>query len=446
MKRRWIVVAVITICLGVAVFGVLRSRISPDEAATGYITAAVERGEIVNTITSTGTIEPVSTVNVGTQVSGIINKVYVDFNDTVTKGQLIAELDRTLLSGALDEAAAARNRAKAQYDQALAEYQRNEPLFKKGFVAEQDLSQLHATLLMQEATLQSADATVKKARINLQYATITSPITGTVIQRNIEAGQTVASNFSAPTLFVIAENLRRMQILASVDEADIGAIRKGQEVTYTVQAYADKKFAGTVEQVRLQPTVAQNVVTYTVVITTENSDGTLLPGMTATIDFIVEKATDVLMIPSAALRFRPAGDSGMQMRRHGADGVHSRPAWGSGPPMSPLQGGAEGAMSSKRQWGDSSRAGGAARPGRMPGDSSMVRRGVVWIASPDSLPQLIPVRIGITDGKMTEVHSKADLSEGMMVITGVKTTPKKKTKSVSLLPQPGRPPGGGGRP
>lgn len=424
MKKRWIAVVLTALCGSAVLLGLPRLRGQTDAASAGYILAQIDKGEIVTTITSTGTIQPVATVSVGTQVSGIIDKIYVDFNDTVTRGQLIAELDRTLLLGALDEALAVRTRAQAQYDLAKAEYERNEPLFKKGFVAEQMITRLRATFLTQEATLQSAEATVRKAKINLQYATITSPIKGTVIQRNIEAGQTVAASFSAPTLFIIAEDLKRMQILASVDEADIGSIRKGQEVRFGVQAFPDKQYSGTVLQVRLQPTVTQNVVTYTVVIGAENSDNSLMPGMTATVDFIVEKAPDVFMVPNAALRFTPVHDSlkGKVRRtvRQGANGA------------------------GEHVHRDASQVSSGRKAGVQPSERHRPKSGTVWIAVPDSAPRPLVLRTGITDGKMTEVAShRGELAVGMMVITGVRSAPDKKVKSVSLLPTSPRPPGGG---
>ncbi|MBN1578770.1 MAG: efflux RND transporter periplasmic adaptor subunit [Chitinispirillaceae bacterium] len=421
MKKKWIIGTAAVALLGAAVSGMLLLRQRSAGVEPEYTTVPVERGEISNSITSTGTLEPVSVVDVGTQVSGILDKVYVDFNDTVKKGQLIAELDRTVLSGALDEAIANRNRVKALFDLAQAEYKRNEPLFKKGFLSEQEFTKIRTDYLTQEATLQSAEASVIKARTNLQYATITSPINGTVIQRNIEVGQTVAANFSAPTLFVIAEDLRRMQILASVDEADIGVIRQGQEVRFTVQAFPEKKFSGIVEQVRLQPTISQNVVTYTVVIATENSDGTLLPGMTATVDFIIEKATDVLMVPSAALRFKPTGDSG------GGTGMKKRKT--------------EAATGRGELQRDSMQAKRGSRFEKHDTDGAGGKRGVVWVWSSGIPPRPAFIRTGITDGKMTEVRSCANIAESTLVITGARTTPKKKAKSVSILPQPRRPGG-----
>jgi HlyD family secretion protein len=434
MKKLWIIIIIIIIILA-AVAAILPKRTANGKSVNGseYTMAAIERGEIITAITSTGTLEPVSTVDVGTQVSGIIDKLYVDYNDTVEKGQLIAELDRTVLSGALDEAVAIRNRAKALFDLADAELKRNEPLFKKGFISEQEFIKLRTEYITQEATLQSAEASVKKARTNLQYATITSPIKGTVVERNIERGQTVAASFSAPILFVIAEDLKRMQILASVDEADIGGIHKEQEVRFTVQAFPDKKFSGVVEQIRLQPTVSQNVVTYTVVIATENVDGTLLPGMTATVDFIMEKATDVLMAPNAALRFQPTG---LPPRiPHTLKGKMGQGTQGGRTPQGMAEGGTLMGMSGRN---DSS----SMQKNTMSSDANgssetRQRRPAVWILSKDNTLRPVLVKTGITDGKFTEISSRESIPEGTQVVTGVATEDKKKKKSVSLLPQQG---------
>ncbi len=396
-----------------------------------YITAEVVRGDIIVTITSTGTLKPLSTVEVGTQVSGIIKKVYVDYNDTVKKGQIIAEIDRTLLSGVLDEAIAARKRAKALYDLAASEYRRNETLYKKGFISEQEFIRIKTDCLTQEAALHSAEAAVQKAATNLQYATITSPITGTVIKRNIEPGQTVAASFSSPTLFEIAEDLKKMQIFADVDEADIGKIRPGQEVKFTVQAYPEKRYSGHVEQVRLQPNISQNVVTYTVVISAENNEEEmLLPGMTATVDFIIEKAEDVLMVPNAAIRFKPL--SGLSEGN-------------SLPKKAPGEAGSRERIKPEA---------GTGRTGRGKNKSDLLpfnnidnreperimpkeERQKVWVLSAGSTPQPVAVYTGISDGKMTEVKKSKELREGRHVITGIRTFPKRKTKSVSLFPQPG---------
>lgn len=448
MNKKLIVIAAVT-SLIISGFIVHRKFTNGVTASgTEYTTAPIERGEIITTITSTGTLEPVATVDVGTQVSGIINKLYVDFNDPVEKGQLIAELDRTVLSGALDEAVAARSRSKALFDLAEAEYKRNEPLFKKGFISEQEFIKIRTDYITQKAALQSSEASLKKARTNLQYATITSPITGTVIARNIEVGQTVAASFSAPTLFVIAEDLKRMKILASVDEADIGGIYKDQEVRFTVQAFSDKNFTGVVKQVRLQPTVTQNVVTYTVVIETENSEGILLPGMTATVDFVTEKASDVLKVPNAALRFQPEG---VQLQRSRASGNTMKQRTNGAYPRSGKRNtrpaGNNSAPEMTRNDTSERKPGGNQKVSAGDGDTlsetngkygNRRKRSTVWVLSEDKTPRLLFVKTGITDGSFTEIHSRKTIAEGTMVITGVTKAEKKKKKTVSLLPQPRR--------
>lgn len=430
MKKGVITTVVVIALVGAASYGVVSTRNGKVAAGAGeYTTVRTGRGEIVNTITSTGTLQPVSTVDVGTQVSGIIDRIYVDFNDTVTKGQLIAELDRTVLAGALDEAIASRNRSKALYELARDEYKRNEPLLEKGFISEQEFARLRTEYITQEASLQSAEASVTKARTNLNYATITSPINGTVIERSIEVGQTVAASFSAPTLFVIAEDLGHMEILASVDEADIGGIRQGQEVRFTVQAYPDMNFIGEVKQIRLQPTTTQNVVTYTVVIATENPDGVLLPGMTATVDFVIEKAVNVLQVSNAALRFNPSGDSAKGRVPAQRPSIKKNSGEGRGAP--------DVAKGKGTVFGGKPVA--EELYGNQQIDAADGKRAAVWVLDQGYTPRQEFIRIGITDGKMTEIRSAGHIGEGTEVITGVKAITRKKEKSVSLIPQPGPP-------
>ncbi|MCY4224246.1 MAG: efflux RND transporter periplasmic adaptor subunit, partial [Bacteroidetes bacterium] len=264
----------------------------------------LEQGDLEAVVASTGALDAVTTVQVGTQVSGIISDIYVDFNDRVRAGQIIARIDTTLLWSTVRDAESNLERNQAQLKQAQRELDRLEPLYNQQFVTEVDYSRAQFDLDIAKAATKSAEISLDRARQNLSYATIIAPISGTVIERNVDVGQTVAASFSAPQLFLIADDLSTMEILASVDESDIGQIQEGQFARFTVQAYPDDMFDGTVRQVRLQSTVQENVVNYTVVIDVENPDGRLLPGMTATVDFLIESASDVLKIPNAALRFR----------------------------------------------------------------------------------------------------------------------------------------------
>jgi HlyD family secretion protein len=278
---------------------------APD--AGGFQLAVVTRDTLTDSVSCTGTLKAVGTVEVGTQVSGTIERVLVDYNHRVRKGQVLAELDTALFQASVDKSHAELRRAEALLAQARAEFQRHQPLLAEGHLSTQEFLGYETALATAQADLQSSRAALKQAETNLRYAQIRSPIDGTVIERQIEAGQTVAASFSTPTLFLIAEDLARMEIQTDVDESDIGLIRLGQDVIFTVQAYPDRKFNGTVSQVRLNPTETSNVVTYTVIVEAPNSDNLLLPGMTATADFIVSRTENVLLVPNAALQFVPDG-------------------------------------------------------------------------------------------------------------------------------------------
>ncbi|SDU46078.1 efflux RND transporter periplasmic adaptor subunit [Desulfobacula phenolica] len=264
----------------------------------------IKRGSIENTISCTGTLSAVGTVEVGTQVSGTIKKVLVDYNDRVTKGQILAELDLDTFNAAVDTANASVIKSRALYKQATADYERNKPLYEQGHLSSQEILIYETEKETARAELLSAKAFVKKEKINLRNAQIRSPINGVILKRDIEEGQTVAASLSTPTLFIIAENLSSMEIEASVDESDIGMVNKGQEVTFTVQSYPDDLFYGTVTQIQMNPTETSNVVMYTVIVAAPNKKGKLLPGMTATADFVVEKAENELLVSNAALNFR----------------------------------------------------------------------------------------------------------------------------------------------
>lgn len=268
-------------------------------------TETVTQGDLEILVSSTGTLAAVGTVDVGTQVSGTIDQVLVDYNDHVKQGQVLAVLDPALFEASVAEAEAGMMEARARLSQAQAELNRNKPLYQSGNLSAQEYLDLETTVVLNQAGVLSAEATLKRAKTNLENAQIRSPITGTVMTRNIEKGQTVAASYSTPTLFVIAEDLSRMQIEASVDESDIGQIREKQNVRFTVQAYLDETFTGVVSQIRLNPTTVSNVVTYTVMVDAENPKGLLLPGMTATLDFIVAQVKNALLVPNAALRYVP---------------------------------------------------------------------------------------------------------------------------------------------
>jgi HlyD family secretion protein len=376
------------------------------EIASPYRFETVERGDLESTVSATGALSAVTTIQVGTQVSGQIAEIMVDFNDRVRKGQLVARIDPTLLEQSVKEAEARVERAEAEVNQRQREYDRNAVLFETRSITESEINAVQYALDVVQADLKSARISLDRARRNLDYAEIFAPIDGVVIERNVDVGQTVAASFSAPQLFLIANDLAEMQILASVDESDIGMIEEGQDVRFTVQAYPDDSFRGTVQQVRLQSTVQENVVNYTVVVGVNNADGRLLPGMTASVDFLVQTATDVLKVSNAALRFRPTDEmmATVRERRQAREqeGDTLRPARAGG---SPTGGGA-----STRPPGP---------PGGFGGNGGSRDMALLWYVNEAGELSLQPVRTGISDGRATEVTGRG-LVEGLEVIAGVR--------------------------
>lgn len=270
-----------------------------------YTEAEAVKQDIVNSVTATGTIEPVTSVDVGTQVSGVISKLYVDYNSVVKAGEVIAELDRTNLMSELSSAQASLKSAQSELDYQKTNYERYKALYDKGLISANDFEQARLSYVQAQQRTRQQKESVKKAQTNLGYATITSPIDGVVLSKEVEEGQTVASSFSTPTLFKIARDLTDMRVIADVDEADIGDVKEGQRVTFTVDAFPDDTFEGQVTQVRQEATTESNVVTYEVVISAPNDDLKLKPGLTANVVIFTMEAKDVLAVPSKALRFTP---------------------------------------------------------------------------------------------------------------------------------------------
>lgn len=270
---------------------------------------AVGLQTLQNSVTATGTIEAVTSVTVGTQVSGIVNKLYVDYNSQVKKGQVIAELDKTNLLSELNTAKANLESAQSSLNYQSANLNRYQTLYKKGLVAADDYANALLTYRQAKEQVATAKESVQKAQTNLGYATITSPIDGTVISKSVEEGQTVAASFSTPELFTIAKDLTNMQVIADVDEADIGGVKEGNRVTFTVDAYPDDTFEGTVKQVRLEATTTNNVVTYEVVISAPNADLKLKPGLTANVTIMTQERSGVLAVANKALRFTPTKET-----------------------------------------------------------------------------------------------------------------------------------------
>jgi len=304
MKKRKIIIAISIVVL-VVIAVVYLVFIKKKNTEISWITTKPETGNIQNLVTATGTLNALKTVLVGTQVSGVISKIYVDFNDIVKQGQVIAVLDTRNLKVSLNEAQANLSKFQGQLVQIKADYERNLILYDKRLIAKSDLDLQTSSLQTAENTVLTAQGEVSKAKINLDFATITAPISGVIISRNVDVGQTVAASFSTPTLFTIANDLKKMQLQANVDEADIGLISIGQEVFFNVDAYPDQSFTGIVQQLRMQPITTNNVVNYAVMIDAPNDDLKLLPGMNANISIVVTESKNILKIPVSALNFFP---------------------------------------------------------------------------------------------------------------------------------------------
>lgn len=279
------------------------------EESVTFDTAKVAPTNLMTSVTATGTIEPVTSVTVGTQVSGIVSKLYVDYNSVVKKGQVIAELDKTNLVSQLNASKATLASAQSKLNYESSNYKRYDALYKKGLVSADEYENAQLTYKQAREQVASAKEEVQRAQTNLGYATITSPIDGIVLSKAVEEGQTVAASFSTPELFTIAQNLKEMQVVADVDEADIGDVREGERVTFTVDAYPDDTFEGTVKQVRQEATTTNNVVTYEVVISAPNADLKLKPGLTANVTIYTAERKNVTCVPSKALRYTPTKET-----------------------------------------------------------------------------------------------------------------------------------------
>ena len=313
MKKRYIIITISVILAMLFVFLITK------KAKNQYITKDLKKDTIIQYVEASGTIKPINTIAVGTQVSGTVQKIYVDYNSVVKKGDLLAELEPSLFQANVDQSSAKLRNAKASYSRAKAtlnykknNYQRYKHLYEKNYVSKDDVELAQANYLQAKAEVDSAQAEVSAASAslennmtNLRYSKITSPVDGTVISRAVDVGQTVAASFNTPTLFEVAKDLTKMQIETSVSEADIGKIKTGQKAQYTLDGYQDKKFEGEVTQVRLASTTTNNVVTYTVIISVDNSEGFVIPGMSANVSIIVGEARDVLCVENRALKFTP---------------------------------------------------------------------------------------------------------------------------------------------
>ena len=301
-KKGWIGIGVVAV---IVIFALVKCTGGKKEEKISFDTAKVEKTNIQTSITATGTIEPVTSVTVGTQVSGIVSHLYVDYNSVVKKGQVIAELDRTNLISELNTAKANLSSAQSSLNYQLSNYNRYKELYNKGLVSADEYESARLQYLQAKEQVNTSKESVQKAQTNLGYATITSPIDGVILSKSVEEGQTVAASFNTPELFVIAQDLTDMRVIADIDEADIGGVKEGQRVSFTVDAFPDDQFEGRVTQVRQPATTESNVVTYEVVISAPNNDLKLKPGLTANVTIFTLEKNDVLAVPSKALRFHP---------------------------------------------------------------------------------------------------------------------------------------------
>jgi HlyD family secretion protein len=442
-KRLWLSIAAIVIAVAAGIY-YYRSDVAAETPTLS--TAEVSRGDVVATVEATGTLEAVTTVEVGTQVSGTIKTLGADFNSQVRRGQVIAELDPSLFDTqvAQERATVARlkaevDRARVQAEDAKVKLGRAQDLAKQELIAKSDLDAAVSTSNAAEASVKSAEAqlvqaqaSLNQAQVNLSHTVIRAPIDGVVIARNVNVGQTVAASMQAPTLFVLAQNLKEMNVKASVDESDIGKIQLHQPVRFRVDAYPNETFTGTVSQVRLQPVVEQNVVSYITMIEVPNADLKLKPGMTAAVTIETGRAEDAIKVPNAALRFRPTAEAFQ--------------ALGQKPPE-PRQR-AQGEFARGTQAGTNARGPQAGTDGqgqRRDRDAGNGQRNAVWVLADNNLKR-VPVQVGITDGTQTVVMN-SDLTAGTRVVTGV-TTPSTPTAAAPagspLIPQGRRFGGGGG--
>jgi HlyD family secretion protein len=418
----------LTTCLLLATLAACRGK---GDKTAAYKTEAVARGVVTMTVTATGTISAVTTVQVGSQVSGVISRLYVDFNSRVKKGQLLAELDPTPFQQTVDQRRADLTKAQVDAANFQVTLNRQRRLLASGLTSQADLDAAKTSFDGATAQVQQANAAMKQAETNLQYTKITSPIDGIVADRQYDVGQTVAASFSAPTLFTIAQDLTKMQVQADVDQSDIGRVQVGQVARFTVDAYPEEEFRGRIKEIRLNATVTQNVVSYPVMIDVPNPEERLRPKMTANVTIDVAQVRGVLRIANAALRFRPesAGPAASTTAARTAPG---------GPLAGTIPTGGGGGRGGGG--GGGRRPGGAGGGGGFGGAAAGMprpqqkRAQTVYVMGADSKLKPVEVKTGITDGHYTQVLS-GDLHEGDKVVVGMQTT------KVESAP----PPGAGGR-
>jgi HlyD family secretion protein len=468
-KKRILVIILLVAAVGIFAAFNLRGK-----GPVQYYTAPVETGEIKQVVEATGTINAVITVQVGSQVSGTISRLYVDFNSHVKKGQLIAQIDPPLFEGALSQARADLENAKANLAVAIAntakarasevqtkaDYERNLGLSKQGVISQQSLdvakanadsaaAQVTAALAQESqarAQVQQKQAAVQVAQTNLDYTIIHAPIDGTVVARNVDVGQTVAASLQAPTLFTIAQDLTKMQVYAKTDESDVGQIRSGQKVTFKVDAYPRETFSGTVSQVRMNSTVVQNVVTYDTIIDFDNPELKLFPGMTAYVSIPVATAANVLKVPNGALRYKPdlppeeiralyqksgiPENAGSRKNGPSAQGESVPPSSTGSATAAPRP------QTAVARKGGAGNAGGDVTPRSTESQTPRYDSQVVWKLAPDKSLQPVRIKTGITDHTYTEVVQdlNGEIKAGDELVTGVA-----QGRASATAPRPGGP-------
>ncbi len=419
MKNRFVLILILSIIvLGAGGFLYFSNGSSPEVM---YRMDKVTRGDLQVVVTATGTLSAVRTVQVGTQVSGTIAKLYADFNSIVKKGQVVALIDPTFLEASVKDAQANLQRAKAQANESKRSFNRSKTLLGKGLTSQADYDAAITAYESNSAVQKQAQAQLDRAEINLRYATIKAPIDGVVISRAVDVGQTVAASLSAPTIFTIANDLTKMQVQANVDEADIGKVQVGQEVKFSVDAYAETPFLGIVSQIRLASVTVQNVVNYTVIIDVPNPELKLMPGMTATVTILVTKKENVLRVPTVALRFQPPAEQIEERKDSSSQQEDSA------------------RTERRRQFTQRMQEGGGGQSSRQGGGERAMAR--LWVQGKNKKLTSILIRPGIVDGTYTEIL-RGHVEEGQEIVVGA-LTQRPTTTATPLSPMGGG--GGGGR-
>jgi HlyD family secretion protein len=456
-QRRWLVSAIVVVVVAlVALFFLRRGK---DDGGEKYRTEVVDNGNVAQTVSATGTLSAVTTVQVGSQVSGIIAALHADFNSQVTKGQLLAELDPTPFQQQVDQRQADVAKSQVEVANSQVTLNRQKRLLAAGLIAQSEMDAAKAAYDAARAQADISRASLRQAQTNLGYTKIYSPIDGQVVSRAYDIGQTVAASFSAPTLFTIAKDLTKMQVQADVDQSDIGQVKVDEAARFTVDAYPEQEFRGRIAQVRLNATINQNVITYPVIIEVPNPEGRLRPSMTANVTIEVNQVRNVLRVPNAALRFRPetvegkdktatttgaAEGTGRRRDRSGTSGQAAGQQAAGGGERPSFERGAAG-MGERGQ-------GGIAGAGRaLDGSGGGGRQGgrrqtqTVYVIGEKNALRAVRLRTGITDGRFTQVVQVVDgtLNPGDKVVIGLATA--KVDQSTGTGSFPGAPQGGRGR-